>query len=203
MHLRKRYKCNQCESSYSSARDLKTHIKGKHENDERLQCNFCCISFSSLDVAKKHMKFKHDKNFVKIKCDQCSESFAQKSRLKRHIDDVHKSLKNHKCKNCQKTYKRRESLAEHVKIIHESNGIKLLSCDICEFRCNQKSQLNNHISRKHFRSKEQIEVTQEKSQESINCIFCKTVYENQEKLRFHLHQEGCKLMKENFFNQSQ
>ena len=131
---------------------------------------------------------------------KCSESFAQKSRLKRHIDDVHKSLKNHKCKNCQKTYKRRETLAEHVKNIHESNGTKLLSCEMCEFRYNRKSQLNNHISRVHDKSKGHLELTLEKK---FECIFCKTVYENQEKLKSHLHQEGCQFMKEIFFNKSQ
>ena len=165
-------------------------------------------------------------------CELCSKTYRNKKSLGRHFNIVHKALKNYKCDKCEKAYGRVENLREHVKIAHENNGIKPYSCSKCEIKFSRKSSLHSHIKRihegytkyfceicnKHLFDLKQLEIHQQSKEhlenateecipesktQNFQCIFCKNVFESQEQLKNHLHQEGCKQMREKVFSNKQ
>ena len=56
----KKFPCELCNKSFKQHSQLKTHIKGVHQNDKPFSCELCdtkCLFESALKI---HIKFKHD-----------------------------------------------------------------------------------------------------------------------------------------------
>ena len=54
------------------------------------------------------------------KCEHCSKSFAERSTLTKHINDVHEG---HRvvCESCGKSFSQDEHLKKHVQMVHEGH----------------------------------------------------------------------------------
>ena len=59
-------------------------------------------------------------------------------------------LSSHHCTYCSKVFMDQWSLKRHMRI---HTGEKPYKCDICDFRCSQKSNLTNHKWNRHERFK--------------------------------------------------
>ena len=80
--------------------------------------------FKETDVGT----MKHQDDF---QCQQCDKKFSFPSELKRHIDSVHKGIKNFQCDKCDAKYDRASSLKEHIKYIHMGHARAKNQCDKC------------------------------------------------------------------------
>ena len=84
-------------------------------------------------------KFFANKDFQKsaqknYKCDHCEKSFDTNSTLKRHVKNVHKSIKYHKCEICDKEFHNKFTYLSHFNSVHilgqkSENEIKKEFCD--------------------------------------------------------------------------
>ena len=52
-------------------------------------------------------------------CITCSQTFARKDHLKRHIDNIHKKITSVKCETCGKTFSRKDNLKQHFDLVHK------------------------------------------------------------------------------------
>ncbi|CAG5000448.1 unnamed protein product [Parnassius apollo] len=103
---RQQFPCPQCGKRFQWRGNLLRHL---HSHAARakgeLVCEPCNRTFSSIATYQQHMKIskKHvSENDFKYMCSDCGKRFANKTRLKDHVDWEH--LKNyvHKCGVCQK-----------------------------------------------------------------------------------------------------
>ncbi|XP_038220347.1 zinc finger protein 234-like [Zerene cesonia] len=116
-----------------------------------LVCAPCNRTFSSIATYQQHMRIskKHvtEEDF-KYMCSDCGKRFADKTRLKDHIDWEH--LKNyvHTCGECQKAFKTRTSLYLHKQVVHQKDKSEHL-CDHCGKHFPNHSKLRVHIKAAH------------------------------------------------------
>ena len=83
---------------------------------------------------------------IAYKCQQCNYQATRKDDLNRHIQSVHKGIKQHSCQQCDYQVARADSLQIHIESIHE--GIRY-PCHQCEYTATQRSNLQKHIMSKH------------------------------------------------------
>ena len=99
-----------------------------------------------------HKKRVHEDLKIKDKkCDFCGKPFGSKQVLDRHINSVHRGLKEFSCKMCDKSYTQSHSLNYHVKIHHEGmKAEKRYKCDLCEKAFTQSHSLKDHQKKAHI-----------------------------------------------------
>ena len=168
------FKCYKCEYQSIRKRYLASHLK-THNTDVKYECNLCDAKLKSLDTLSLHKRSIH--KGIKFDCNICDKSFTQQSHLMSHKKSVHpdilklppiecdicsKLLKNreylykHKkrfhltvysdCKDCGRRLKS-ENLRHHVRTYHE--GRPFLSCNQCDFKTKQNSNLKTHMINVH------------------------------------------------------
>ena len=54
-----KFKCYDCDKSFTDISSLNRHISVKHKRSEEFQCNLCKNKFSFKFTLKKHMKKSH------------------------------------------------------------------------------------------------------------------------------------------------
>jgi hypothetical protein len=75
-----------------------------------------------------------------LKCKKCK---LEQSLNNYHTNDsTCRKCKQSKCAICDKILSSKYKLQKHIDSVH--NNIKPFKCEYCEFRCSQKSNLNNH-----------------------------------------------------------
>ncbi|CAG9790463.1 unnamed protein product [Diatraea saccharalis] len=77
-------------------------------------------------------------------CSDCGKRFANKTRLKDHVDWEH--LKNfvHTCTVCQKVFKSHTSLYIHKQVVHKKDSVEHL-CDHCGKPFPNRTKLRIHM----------------------------------------------------------
>jgi len=70
----------------------------------------------ALPELKKGIKFFEEP--CMSSCPICLNLFTYKCNMKRHINDVHKKIKNHRCSQCLKYFSRKHNLRSHIKRMH-------------------------------------------------------------------------------------
>ena len=76
--------------------------------------------------------------------DGCDKSYTNKGNLKRHIDTIHKKIKNFECDKCEFKFYKKTKLKRHINSVHLK--IKNFECDKCEYKCNTNTNLKRHIN---------------------------------------------------------
>jgi len=143
------------ESSFSQ------HMKGVH-NDIEVGCNLCPLKFKRSDW-RIHVMTVHNKT-----CHICTKQFKKKSRLKEHVDYVHKKIKV-PCNLCPQGFSKMSHLARHINNIH--NKIEF-PCSLCALIFTDKSSLSEHMIAVH---------------NYISCNLCPQVFSRMDHLRRHIN----------------
>ena len=117
------------------------------------RCQECSTYFSVRSKLCKHMKEVHGK-ILKHSCCECHKSYSHRSDLLDHIALIHRGGKTLCCKTCGKYFLSRKALRLHTKTIHA--GPKKFECVICADRFYQKGNLKLHMSRHHNQKDSEI-----------------------------------------------
>ena len=75
-------KCNQCDSAFSQAGNLRTHLK-THSGEKSNKCKVCDYASSQAGNLKRHLKI-HSREKLN-KCNQCEKAFSQAGHLRTHL----------------------------------------------------------------------------------------------------------------------
>ncbi len=77
------------------------------------------------------------------KCRECDKIFARSDNLSRHVETVHRGLREHVCAECGKAFCDKFSLRRHMRLVHK--GEKEHVCGQCGKAFGQKVNLMRHF----------------------------------------------------------
>ena len=195
----KTFECSQCDSSFSSSKDINRHIATVHEGKKPFKCNMCEYEAAQKTNLKKHIESVHE-GIKPFKCNMCEYEVGQKCNLKKHIKSVHEGMnadflqqlgvnrhvasahdgkKTFKCSQCEATFTRKPDMNRHIASVHE--GKKPFKCTICYRNFTRMEKLNNHISKVH-----------EEGKKTFECSMCNAMFSKLPNLTQHfasVHEE--------------
>ncbi|KAF6213010.1 hypothetical protein GE061_010724 [Apolygus lucorum] len=125
LHKKKlQYKCDECDSSYTTLQYLNRHKRTIHLREKPFKCELCAYATSNKDHLKIHMmRHKDERPF---QCKECNSKFYRKGDLKVHLR-VHTGEKPYNCGQCDFSSSRRGNLMYHLK---QHSGDKLKCSDV-------------------------------------------------------------------------
>lgn len=147
---RRRFQCDQCESSFGLKQTLMNHIRNKHSNNVR---SFCC-DYPSCEKTYKTKSALHNHRIYhsddpKWHCNYCTKKFHFNFLLQQH-ETTHlgqKPGKSFDCDVCKKSFNTRNKLTKH-RGIHDPNQYACTR-EGCTFKGNLKRYLIAHMKRMH------------------------------------------------------
>ncbi|OJD15302.1 hypothetical protein AJ78_04419 [Emergomyces pasteurianus Ep9510] len=82
------------------------------QTDGKFRCEKCGRNFARNSNCKSHMKTHDPNRKLPFKCTapQCTKKFGRKTDLARHVDSVHKKLRQHGCDQCGRRFARQDTL---------------------------------------------------------------------------------------------
>ena len=172
-------KCNKCDSSFESKKNLKEHIHKIHPTN--IKCLSCEKTFQKNCELETHIKTSH-KEMIKYDCDKCDQKFILKWRLLKH-ESIHSN--NSAVKKCH-------YFNNNKTCPFEENGCMFahIKADTCKFG---KSCLNNLCSYQHS-SREEVTI--------FECQQCEEVFQSHNHLITHvesIHVEREKIQRDHLF----
>lgn len=145
----KKFSCNLCDKSYYFKDGLNLHCKVAHTDFTGFSCDLCSKKFKHSNAIKKHWDLDHNPlnlfSCRKQNCNiRCKSLISFNIHLRKEHDPLrHKNPKSLQCHKCQKTFETSKQLMHHSYIHRE----KLLVCDHCGAKFNNRSTMENHLLR--------------------------------------------------------
>ena len=136
------HKCNQCDRSFKTPKNLKNHIIRDHEEKKHV-CEECGQKFAFKHKLIQHFTTFHT-DLKEFACKQCDYKGATNKLLYSHMA-VHK-LPKYSCDFCGKKFRQNSSMRAH-RMTH--TGEKPYGCRECTFRCIQPNELTKHYAKTH------------------------------------------------------
>ena len=128
------FKCLTCDQTFTDVQSLRKHTK----THEKIKCQSQCCSYCGLKFTTKYALNTHRRKHIAenpYKCQQCDETFTQRSKL------TAPHSKWHKCDYCGKSFATASSLRIH-EIKH--TGDKPFKCQQCNKGFLRKKSLVRH-----------------------------------------------------------
>lgn len=162
VHDRKWYKCDECESTLTTASNLKSHKQKFHGGVRKFKCSTCGYLAYTEYTLKVHLKNhteeypykckicgyeskwsghmkKHLFGHVRIKCDECESTFTKTNTLKKHKQTVH--VNRFQCSTSGYIAFTESKLKKHLKV-HTENV--LYKCSICVYSSKHSGHVLRH-----------------------------------------------------------
>ena len=118
VHRPPQFQCDQCDSTFKSTSNLKTHIKFHHE-EYSLFCDQCHFKTATKQLLEQHIKTEHEG--FRLQCSECDFQTKTKTQLKSHVNYIHLKLKV-TCPICFKEYSGKNTLRNHCAEVHKTEG---------------------------------------------------------------------------------
>lgn len=139
----KRFKCLECPAGFFVKANLISHTRT--HLGEKFKCDQCDKSFSSLSYFKQHqISHIHETTGQFFICTfaECNKKFSNRFALRSHLI-VH-SERKFVCNICLSTFKTQQSLKVHS-LKHSIGESKLFQCHICGFATKYRQQYHDHV----------------------------------------------------------
>ncbi|XP_033753460.1 protein sister of odd and bowel-like isoform X14 [Pecten maximus] len=135
------FPCEICQVVYSSAEDLKTHLRSHGVSPVVNSCEICHVAFSSGENLKTHMNQSHGEEF-KYMCFDCGRGFTSYSSFNNHQRLFHRAdLKCPVCNICWKIFPFESNLRYHYK---KHSEVREYVCQHCGKSYKHKGKLKMH-----------------------------------------------------------
>lgn len=128
----KKYKCDECQRSFSTSATLRKH---KHPRKE-FACKHCDKTYVSLGALKMHIRT----HTLPCKCTICGKAFSRPWLLQGHIR-THTGEKPYQCPTCQRAFADRSNLRAHLQT---HSAVKKYCCSQCSRSFSRMSLLLKH-----------------------------------------------------------
>lgn len=187
------FTCKECRAVFDDKEDFRDHVRTNHMVESICpKCEKVCVSSVHL---RKHMLKRHNEK-LRVKCNHCDKSFANKYILRQHMD-MHFPNENsqpkpsHMCDICGREFKSLTSVTRHVKL-HETDpeiamkarapaGSGKFACPLCDARHVRCGPLRQHMKQDH-----PIEGPQLWEQLVVRmCLKCNIEFPTEDELRLH------------------
>lgn len=181
-------KCLQCSER---PRSMKQHLLQKHPDN--LKCYLCKFHAATSDEMFKHIEKKHERKeqLEPQVCPICGKLVKQS--IQKHIEAIHKKIRNYFCDLCNFSGYERQYLINHMKQAHL---VKQISCEDCDFVTISKWRLKLHMRNKHM-----------SRDAALTCLECNRVFCTKGYLQEHIerkHQNKreatCTICERDFFS---
>lgn len=118
-----------------------------HQPTSDFQCDICQKVLCNYYSLKGHMLSKHS-NRRKFECSICNKMFVTEKCLEKHRNGMHKNglKKMHMCSVCGKLFPDRSNMRAHER---SHDGIKVLTCEVCNKKFANNFSLKKHIKAIH------------------------------------------------------
>ncbi|KAJ8954060.1 hypothetical protein NQ318_004365 [Aromia moschata] len=136
------FKCEVCDSKFSSLVRKQHHMRMKHTGkSSEIKCEVCDQVFKNHNAKSYHKLTRHNTEGKKFKCDICDKAFYIKNSLNQHLECHTRDVSKVVCPICGKSFHYRGGLFYHMKIHrNERNYI----CSFCEKRFLTMASLKRH-----------------------------------------------------------
>ena len=131
----------------------------------------CGADFASPSKLKQHVDAVH-RGLKPHACSHCEAAFATSGHLNMHLSAVHLGLKPHACRHCDATFATSGHLKAHLSAVHL--GLKPHACSQCEATFATSNHLNMHLSAVHLGLKPH------------ECEWCVAAYKSSSSLKAHM-----------------
>lgn len=139
------YECDECESTLSTASNLKTHKLTIHGGERQFKCSTCGYLAHTESILKTHFKV-HTEEYP-YKCDVCDYASKWSSNLKKHKVCHNKhNAEGHrqvKCGKCESILTSAITLKRHQIKFH--GGVNVFKCSKCGYLAFSESKLKKHL----------------------------------------------------------
>lgn len=203
------FECKLCTNDYEKLQDLKLHCVASHRI-KKFKCNNCNHSFSDRNLFREHFLQRHSdatidsyylRNYTipneNVKCFECNKVLVRKESMKRHMELVHSERQTFFCDKCTDKFKDYRTLKFHIekhhsdemqerKIIRRRKTTKALTCEDCGEIVIGRKDLLAHRWLTHLNFK-----IYDKSR--YHCLICKQVLKCRMSAKRHhiqVHQQG-------------
>ena len=148
--------CSRCDKEFKSAVTMDEHFKTQcHDNDKtecqniEFNCKFCSTKWNSHLSLELHIMEIHMKRM--FSCDQCNYISHKREPIQRHIDLVHKQLRNRVCHHCGKAFTLQQYLRVHLRKKHNEGPPieRKYRCDQCDKSYENPKNLKIHKATNH------------------------------------------------------
>ncbi len=116
------------------------------EPDLPFKCDQCTKSYDNPHKLKRHSIRAHGREGDQFPCEKCGELFKLKSTLWRHVRNYHRDYEELQCETCKIWFQSRDSLLNHVRNEH---GAKDFMCSVCGDCFAHNQQLKRHYKDRH------------------------------------------------------
>ncbi|XP_048480225.1 zinc finger protein 2 [Plutella xylostella] len=129
------FPCARCGQRLRWKTSLKKHMdihERKGSTPAAAHCAECGVSFASVCSLQRHLRssLKHvTSDQLKFICDDCGRRYANKTKLRDHIEEKHLH-KSYQCDICHKPSKNRVCLEQHVRNVHRGRALDKM-CHHC------------------------------------------------------------------------
>ncbi|XP_071502609.1 uncharacterized protein [Diadema antillarum] len=139
---RHKFKCTACNKFYANRSGYRKHLLNHRNkaNNTVFPCSICEVLLYDKTDLKAHEKT-HTSILDRVKCDSCSRTFANETRMKRHRNNVHTKDIAYPCTLCEKVFYIKNRLKEHM-VTH--SGKREHKCDVCGMEFFLAHQLKTH-----------------------------------------------------------
>ncbi|CAH2108950.1 unnamed protein product [Euphydryas editha] len=146
-------------------------VHSKQHIGGSFQCETCKKVYTTPTKLKNHIDVVH-KMIKRFKCAKCDERFTEYFRRQKHMVEVHGVAPlEYKCNICKKTFDRKYVMSMHMKRDHLED--KDYQCEMCSYRCFTKKQLKLHMIKHN-------------GERIFECTICKKSYARKKTLREHM-----------------
>lgn len=131
-----------CPICFSKVHFLPNHLLRCHP----ICCEHCKFKTIKPEELDKHIKRKHKDTIIiePLICPICGKTFKQN--LDRHIEAIHKKMRNYHCDLCGYSAYQKEYVNNHMKSVHLADE---LQCNLCDYTTSSPKLMKLHIYNKH------------------------------------------------------
>lgn len=104
--------CERCAACFSSAANLRLHMK-RHEEGPNHLCNICNEWFISEDILRTHVNMQHYK-LKEFDCEVCNQKIEDED-LVSHMK-THSNVKTHVCEVCNALFMQKSQYNVHMRM---------------------------------------------------------------------------------------